>query len=265
MVATGGVGGSGTRLISQIFQDLGYFMGSDLNDSEDTLLFTLLFKYTQILTTTDREFDQNLEIFIQIMNSEKPLSLAQFEYLHTLAANKRTLHAKEWLEERIRRISVGKPHDLWGWKEPNSHIVIERLFTRIDDLKFIYVYRHGLDMAYSDNQNQLKLWGGVFFNQQSIDITPHNSFKYWCIVHRRILKLQKDYPKRILMLDYDQLCREPNGVLSELLAFIEYEHEYDIEAIKALIKTPSSIGRYRQFSLENFSQKDLEFVKTLYT
>jgi len=43
-VAIGGVGGSGTRLIAQCLKELGYFIGSDLNESNDNLLFTALFK-----------------------------------------------------------------------------------------------------------------------------------------------------------------------------------------------------------------------------
>ncbi len=55
-VVIGGVGGSGTRLIAQILKDLGYFMGNDLNEANDNLLFPLLFKRIEILSSSEEEF-----------------------------------------------------------------------------------------------------------------------------------------------------------------------------------------------------------------
>ncbi len=43
-VAIGGVGGCGTRLIAEMLMRVGFFLGSDLNESLDNLWFTLAFK-----------------------------------------------------------------------------------------------------------------------------------------------------------------------------------------------------------------------------
>ena len=43
-VVVGGIGGSGTRVFAQLLRDLGFDMGSDLNESLDDLGFTALFK-----------------------------------------------------------------------------------------------------------------------------------------------------------------------------------------------------------------------------
>jgi hypothetical protein len=48
VVAVGGVGGSGTRLVAHVMLELGYYLGPDLNESLDTLWFTLLFKRPEI-------------------------------------------------------------------------------------------------------------------------------------------------------------------------------------------------------------------------
>ncbi|PLX51195.1 MAG: hypothetical protein C0613_00910 [Desulfobulbaceae bacterium] len=40
----GGVGGSGTRVVAEIFAALGVYIGNDLNAASDNLLYTLLFK-----------------------------------------------------------------------------------------------------------------------------------------------------------------------------------------------------------------------------
>ncbi len=44
LVAIGGMGGSGTRLIARILVECGIYMGSDLNEALDNLVFTRLFK-----------------------------------------------------------------------------------------------------------------------------------------------------------------------------------------------------------------------------
>ena len=43
-VIIGGVGGSGTRVVAEIINLLGFYIGDDLNPAKDNLWFLLLFK-----------------------------------------------------------------------------------------------------------------------------------------------------------------------------------------------------------------------------
>ncbi len=43
-VIIGGVGGSGTRVIAELLSKIGYYIGNDLNNASDNLLYTLIFK-----------------------------------------------------------------------------------------------------------------------------------------------------------------------------------------------------------------------------
>jgi hypothetical protein len=86
------------------------------------------------------------------------------------------------------------PEYLWpdsqriGWKEPNTHIVMDRLPALLPQMKYIHVMRNGLDMAHSRNQNQLRLWGRYLVGPDCRD-DPRSSLKYWCRTHQRILRL----------------------------------------------------------------------------
>lgn len=40
IIAIGGLGGSGTRAVAEVFIQAGLFMGDELNKSNDTLVFT---------------------------------------------------------------------------------------------------------------------------------------------------------------------------------------------------------------------------------
>ena len=66
-IGVGGVGGSGTRLIAAILQELGFYLGRDLNEPLDNLWFTLLFKRQAALDWSYTEFARVLEIFKKAM------------------------------------------------------------------------------------------------------------------------------------------------------------------------------------------------------
>ena len=38
--------------------------------------------------------------------------------------------------------------NLWGWKEPNSHVILERLMRRFPDMKYIHVMRRCYSPCY---------------------------------------------------------------------------------------------------------------------
>lgn len=260
--AIGGVGGSGTRVIAELIMQMGYFMGDDLNESNDNLLFTLLFKRESVLMATDEEFAQLVDIFLKHTALGMPLDEREFKLVQKLASSDRTLHTSEWLRERLKYLGVSHTHSLWGFKEPNSHIVIERMMKLMPELKFVYVYRDGRDMAYSSNQNQLHLWGSIFFDTKEIAITPKNSLKYWISVHKRVLKLQEKYPQKIMLLNFDALCQEPRHELLKLAQFMQCNSD-KLFGLEHLISPPSSIGRYKENPLGDFNSEDLEMFEKI--
>jgi hypothetical protein len=89
MVAIGGVGGSGTRIVAQLIKDAGFYLGSDLNSANDNLWFTLLFKRPRwfIRNSANREvIFQGLDIFSRAMTGNS-LSLADFGFISGAAAD----------------------------------------------------------------------------------------------------------------------------------------------------------------------------------
>lgn len=222
-VAIGGVGGSGTRLVANLLQQAGFHLGDDLNDSSDTLWFTLLFKRQGILEVEDAEFDLLVRTLVSALRRGQPLDPASEARVHELAAHDRPQHPAAWLRERTASLlaATGQPpvDGPWGWKEPNTHVVIERLWRRLPDLRYVHVVRNGLDMAYSSNQNQLRLWGNRVLGADGA-VTPARSLAYWCHVHRRMRGLLGANAARMYWLDYDALCLDPDSELPKLCAFL---------------------------------------------
>jgi hypothetical protein len=262
----GGVGGSGTRLIAQCLKEAGFHIGTDLNKANDNLWFTLLFKRIEILSASEEEFDELLRIFIKGMTGSTTFSRHQVSLIESLSSKDREQHPSLWLKKRaetlLSQTAAMNPDERWGWKEPNSHIVLDRLFDRVENMKYIHVTRNGLDMAYSKNQNQLRLWGSHFING-TVDETPHYSLKYWCIIHERVLHIGKSMGENFLFLNYDEFCMNPEIGLKKLFRFLGIDIESLLPKLVALVSPPDSIGRFKKHSTEIFSAKDIAFVKSL--
>ncbi|WP_144213672.1 sulfotransferase [Shewanella donghaensis] len=245
----GGLGGSGTRVICKIAQELGYFMGSDLNASEDNLTFTYLFKEITFKTATSKLKHQKLNILAKHLTAERvEWNENEIQILHECLSN-RPLHPEKWAQKRLDKIlclNRSENHmEHWGWKEPNSHIYLREIIDVFPGCKYIHVTRNGLDMVYSSNQNQLQLWGELVLGRE-ITNSPKDAFDYWHKVDKDIRQQSESHPERILMLNFDQICNAPDMIINELMAFLKKD-TFDRDSIKQLIKKPSSIGRYKSY------------------
>lgn len=265
-VVIGGVGGSGTRLIAQCLKTTGFLIGDDLNKANDNLWFTLLFKREEILSSSEEEFDELLKIFITGMTGKGSFTKRQISLTKDLASKGRAQHPASWLTQRANTLLSTKTEmtaeDRWGWKEPNSHIVLDRLIDRLDNMKYIHVVRNGLDMAYSNNQNQLRLWGEYFITDK-FDITPYFSLKYWCIIHKRVLNLGESIGDNFIFLNYDDFCLNPESGIKQLCKFLELEADMLMPKLKELVHPPGSIGRFKRHGTEIFAEEDVAYVKSL--
>lgn len=267
-VAIGGVGGSGTRLFARILIELGFYIGDDLNDAYDNLWYTLLFKRFEILEESEERFGELVNIFLNGMLGNKNFSIHQKKLIKEFASKDRPQHTSVWLKKRVetlldRNSNIKNQHVNWGWKEPNTHIVIDRLIKHIPGLKYIHVVRNGLDMAHSSNQNQLKLWG-AYFMDGNCEITPYNSLKYWRVVHERVIGLTQPLGHRFLLINYEQFCRDPDDSLKYLCKFLEVDVDDEArKVISGLVKPPRTIDRYKEIGLCMFDKEDIEFARRL--
>lgn len=266
-VAIGGVGASGTRLVAQIIKELGFYLGSDLNKANDNLWFTLLFKKLDILSISDAEFECLLKIFLKGMARDTLFTSSQIALINSLVSSGRSPLSTKWLRARANSLISGRPIPIeakaWGWKEPNTHIVIDRLLKFLPHMRYIHVVRNGLDMAHSINQNQVRLWGSYFLGAQCL-VSPYYSLKYWCIVHRRVLEICTSMQSQFLLLNYDRLCLDPINSINTLLKFLEIEEsELQIDKLSNLVRIPDSLGRFKKYGVQIFDPADIAFVKNL--
>jgi hypothetical protein len=265
-IAIGGVGGSGTRLIAQILRNAGFYFGNDRNEAEDNLWFTLLFKRPDVLSESDDEFSALVRLFVQGMIGEGIFSPEQQLLVRSLARSGRAQHPAAWLSARAESLLTTRGYTQaahWGWKEPNTHVVLDRLVRALPNLRYIHVVRNGLDMAYSRNQNQLKLWGDHFL-EPGWQLTPYYSLRFWRVVHERVLRIGQQMGQRFLLLHYDAFCGKPAESTGRLLEFAGIElSPAHLAALAELVRLPGSVGRYKNHDSRIFDPEDVAFVRQL--
>ena len=272
LVAIGGVGGSGTRVVADIAQCLGIAIGDDLNGALDNLAFTLLFKEAGATSCGPEPFRHRAGIFAAAMHGGMPLSDAQSACVQALVeagarpVNAAVQHDVAWLRERASALhrSAARTATLdgpWGWKEPNTHVVLPQLVACFPTLRYVHVVRNGLDMAFSENLNQLDFWGSWWLGRR-VERTPRDALAYWCAVHRRAESMAVAMGERFFWLDYDGLCAEPLPWLRRLMAFLGYSDE-QANALLSRVSVQPSSGRRRHADLGQFAAPDLDYLRQL--
>lgn len=241
-------------------------IGGDLNGPLDNLWFTLLFKRRSALLETEARFDQLCNLFWDRMTGQAGKGAEVQAVLTRLSQQDRFQHSKAWLQARAESwLSMpATPGVPWAWKEPNTHLVLERLFVRQPELRYIHFLRNPLDMAISANQQQLWNWGPVILNRP-VEIGPRDSLSYICAVTERIFALSKAYAGRICMVDFELLCRQPETVCRQIGEFIGTTPDRETVAWFADMVTSGAPegGRGKAIDRSVFFPDDLAFIEAL--
>ena len=265
-IAIGGVGGSGTRLIAGMLRDAGIHIGNDLNKANDNLWLTLLFKQQDLLNATKETVHSRIDIFANAMMGSGAWEKEHVDLLHDIVAHKRAYCTKYWLQFRAntlltRNFRHDRKNYTFGWKEPNTHLFIDSFKEKFSNMKYLHVCRNGLDMAYSTNQNQVKLWGTYFIDNLK-EISPKESLKFWCIANKRALEICENQNIDHLVVNFDNLCTNTKSELSKIASFLQIDYS-TIQKYEKIIKRPASIGRFRNNDMSVFGRQDIEYVKKL--
>ena len=281
-VIIGGVGGSGTRVVAELISHLGFYIGDDLNRARDNLWFLLLFKrprwYRQARHDSRKIFT-GLSLLSKVMSGRSRLRLSELHFLFR-AALEISIHGHNykgdgrgsWPWVRARNMVFGRTKrtlqpDRWGWKEPNSHVYLDHLAAYYSNIKYIHTIRHGLDMAFSENQQQLYNWGPVFGISMPVSQTdePAASLNYWIKSNKRVMEIgQKLGHQQFLVVNFDRLCLSPGSEIKKIVSFLDIDvSAEDFAALKRIPQLPKSLGRYRAHDLGRFDAADLQALENL--
>ncbi len=266
-VAIGGLGGSGTRLVAQILMDVGIFLGDDLNSANDNLTFTFFFKRPDEFKFSQTWVQKNIRVFEKYMCG-KSFSISDWQ-VFLKAYFKRDIYPANFHSQRRNKIlfHTNSFHEKWGWKEPNTHIFLEPLAKHFPDMSYIHVVRHGLDMAFSGNLQQLNNWGDLYDINLPVDPAsePQMQLEYWVNANQSAIeKGKKFFGNRFYLCNYDALCMDPIPEIKNMLTFLNIR--VDENKLNQLTKLPavsSTMGRFKERDLNIFPEEHLQFVRSL--
>jgi hypothetical protein len=275
-LAIGGVGGSGTRLIAQIAREVGYYTGADLSRQGDNQWFALLLRrpawYAEQVAEGGGAIGRVLEIFEAAMTGR----LEPDDELRAIVASAgpelvAQRFPQRWVDRRTASLFGSKKlmpkTERWGWKEPNSHIYLDYLDRVFGPrLRYIHVIRHGLDMVWSSNQQQVRRWGHLFgIGSTGGDTLTSASLDFWIMSNKRAISIGHERLRdRFLLINFDAFCATPEESLVGLLDFLEVQvPRRAFEKLLDLPRVPPSTGRYREKGFDHFTAAQLEAVTEL--
>lgn len=216
----GATGGSGTRVVARIVRAAGLYIGNELNNYEDALPFA--------------EFsDRWINEYLASSGSPAPDTRATMvEQLRALVAD----HLAHRPED-----AVG-----WGWKEPRSIYLLRFLNEEMPELRFLHFVRDGRDMAFSENQQQLKKHGAAVLDA---DLRwrrrPLRSVALWARVNGGAADYgERELGDRYLRVRFEDLCAQPGPTARRILDFFGLDG--DAEAIgNAEVRPPKTLARWK--------------------
>ena len=216
-IVIGALGGSGTRVIARIAQQAGIFMGTHRNVSEDAMEF--------------------VEFYDRWIN--------RFVLATALDRDETAAMTHEFRECVTRhRMGIAAPDAPWGWKEPRSIYLLAFFHSCFARLRFIHVVRDGRDMAFSQNQNQLRKHGSAVLGTADDAIPqPVRTALLW----QAINLAAADYGEallgsRYLRVRFEDLCANPAAVVRRICEFVDGAPPAG--AVTDVIP-PASVGRWR--------------------
>lgn len=259
-VAIGALGGSGTRVYARVLQELDISIGPWLNGALDNLVFTALFKEPSLAgPLASEDLQQRITTFVRFMAGE-PLDPNDAALLSSMEVPGEPVDVDQLLGEQ-------RTPGPWGWKEPNTQLFLDPLIDGIDGLRYIHVMRHGLDMAFSANVNQLRNFGGRFGLPLPLDPeqVPVVQLDYWIASTRSALDIAAArLPGRHLVSRFDDLCDDPDDELTRMLEFLNAEVSRErLDQMRAMVEVPSTKNRYHDEDLSRFRPDQLDAVEAL--
>ena len=277
-LVVGGLGGSGTGLVADILREVGVYMGADLNKSSDNLWFGFLVPRPRWDLSPPEQSDQPLyqalRLFDDAMTGQLEPTRSEKKFIkEAISRGERyapTERSPEWFRKRVRNLEHSResfPVDtkLWGWKIPGSYFFLPYLLHYYEArLQYIHVMRHGVYMARSRNQNQLEHWGALLgIDREHGDSDASASLDFWIAANNLAIAHAKELPAdRFYLLNYDELCADPQQGVRRLLDFIQIDPPQSVVDKLVSMPQPREL-RFSAEELRSFTSAQLESVREL--
>ncbi len=228
-ILIGATGGSGTRLLRDILESAGVFMGAGdgVNFAGDAMVF---------------------EPFLDEFINPILLETGSLDYQISDLSPQLRQRALHTMRQVLRDYLTTRPRTalLWGWKNPRTMYVMPIIRHVLPNLKFIHLVRDGRDMSVSKNQVQfLKHFAALFAAAPPVEGDSLSSFRLWCKANGDAAANAARHSKdTYLQVRFEDLVSTPNEEVARILNFVGSKNG-GAEYLAAIPKRPESLGRWR--------------------
>lgn len=261
---------SGTTMVTKMLQQLGLFVGEDLDVNCESKFFYKVNYWVFRIGVSKPDYPDNLKY----MNSAcKEVVLEGLDYY--LSSNK----AKKFLGNRryIRDLEIP-----WGWKEPKNTFTIDFWKQLFPDAKIVHIYRNPLDSINSYikrdaiERNKFSLtWKKKLkryfmiadkYHQNFRMVDHESAFPVWKSYVEKAMSLHESYPKDIITVKYEEFLLSPTEYLKQILDFIQLPYtEEQLHEISQQVKPERGYAFLQDSESVDFYQsiQDLPIMKQL--
>lgn len=217
-VIIGATGGSGTRVVAEMLARAGFHLGRKLNPALDSMDGKALV----------REW---IPPVLEARAGGAPIDEPAFT---------------RDLERRLRRHREGirDPGGPWLVKNPRWIYLLPQVNARHPRFRFLHLIRDGRDMAFSDNQAQVKNLGHLVADVPADAPLAVRSIALWGRVNLDAAAFgEASLGERYLRIRFEDLCARSLETARAILDFAGADA--DPAEAAALVRPPESIGRWR--------------------
>lgn len=213
----GATGGSGTRALAKVLRRSGMYTGADLNAYEDATAFGAF---------SDRWINR----FVAAHGAGSELAGAMGSDLDGVLS--------------AHLADMPPSARAWGWKEPRSIYLVSYFDRAMPSLRFLHFIRDGRDMAFSDNQQQLRKHGRTVIGGVDPLRRWARSIRLWARVNTEAADYcERALGDRYLRVRFEDLCAEPRRTIEQVFDFFGVDG--DAEAASAVVEPPATLGRWK--------------------
>ena len=239
---------SGTSLLSRLLISCGVYMGADLSENAESLLFQQMNRKT--LVAAGARWDR-VEPFLEKLSSTCFLSRETLRLREILFEEKALITFFNTRKNQPRpdlRLDPG----VWGWKDPRNTLTLPLWLSIFLKAKVIHVIRNGVDVAISLHIRERKRRPqDIDYSSRCLDFAA--CFQLWeqyikaGLQHARFVP-----PDRYTQVRYEDLLQNQSGELSRILEFAGLNTDSDhIDVSMKLVKPQRLDNRDRRTQYED--------------
>lgn len=234
---------SGTSLLGRVCQNLGLFIGADLDHNAESRHFYHLNETILNYAHATWDAPNNIRYLLQ-STREKDLILNQLQ----------TAGFGSYLPQSRFRQAQLPPR--WGWKDPRTTLTLPLWLSIYPNAKIIHVIRNGVDIALSLNKRE-----------QAKPPTPKPFFSIRCTQFHGAFSLWEAYltfaeahlvaidPKSVLTIKYEEFLTDPRPITKTLAHFCDLPYSEtavpDLNPNRAFAFRQSSAGLEKYEAVKN--------------